>query len=168
MAGKVRKVLCTMGIMSIQFVYKKYRWKKVRSTNPEKPKDRLINSRNKFKKYSVFKIGLTFHCLMKKIILKLRKSAYCKVVSGLRSQDSRKSLFSVKPHTVLTIHKDRIVWKNLLENKEMVFKNEVKNIQTMGYNGARMVDSEELRTNISEHISRHLWEKEGLDLINYS
>ena len=69
---------------------------------------------------------------------------------------------------ILAIDNDRIFWKNLLENKEMVFKNEVKNIQTMGYNGARMVDSKELRTKISEHISGHLWEKEGLDLINYS
>ena len=32
---------------------------------------------------------------------------------------------------------DRIFWKNLLENKEMVFKNGVKNIQAVGYNGAR-------------------------------
>ena len=37
---------------------------------------------------------------------------------------------------ILTIHKDRIFRKNLLENKEMVFKNGVKNIQTVGYNGA--------------------------------
>ena len=36
---------------------------------------------------------------------------------------------------ILTIHKDRIFWKNLLENKEMVFKNGVKNIQAAGYNG---------------------------------
>ena len=52
--------------------------------------------------------------LDKKTSLKLRKSAYCKVVSGLRSQDSKKSLYSVKPH------------------------------------------SKELRTNLSEHISRPL------------
>ena len=39
----------------------------------------------------------------------------------------------------LTIHKDRTFWKNLLENKEMVFKNGVKNIQTTSYNGARTV-----------------------------
>ena len=36
--------------------------KKVRSTNPETPKDRLINQEQ------VSKIGLTFHCSMKKII----------------------------------------------------------------------------------------------------
>ena len=36
---------------------------------------------------------------------------------------------------VLTIHKARIFWKNLLENKEMVFKNGVKSIQVAGYNG---------------------------------
>ena len=38
---------------------------------------------------------------------------------------------------ILTIHKDRIFWENLLENKEMVFKNGVKNIQTAGYNWTR-------------------------------
>ena len=37
------------------------------------------------------------------------------------------------------IHKDRILWKNLIENKEIVLKNGVKNIQTTGYNGARTV-----------------------------
>ena len=36
-----------------------------------------------------------------------------------------------------SVHKDRIFPKNLLENKEMDFKNGVKNIQTAGYNGAR-------------------------------
>ena len=41
---------------------------------------------------------------------------------------------------ILTIHKDRILWKNLLENKEMDFKNGVKNIPAAGYNGARTVD----------------------------
>ena len=35
---------------------------------------------------------------------------------------------------------DRIFWKNLLENKEMVFKNGVKNIQTAGYNGAPTIN----------------------------
>ena len=40
---------------------------------------------------------------------------------------------------ILTIHKQRILWKYLLENKETVFKNGVKNIQTAGYNGARTV-----------------------------
>ena len=32
-----------------------------------------------------------------------------------------------------------IFWKNLLENKEMVFKNGVTNIQAAGYNGVRTV-----------------------------
>ena len=40
---------------------------------------------------------------------------------------------------ILTIIKVRIFWKNLLENKEMVSKNWVKNIQAEGYNGARRV-----------------------------
>ena len=40
---------------------------------------------------------------------------------------------------ILTIHKDRIFPKHLLENKEMDFKNGVKNIQTTGYTGARTV-----------------------------
>ena len=40
---------------------------------------------------------------------------------------------------ILTIHKDRIFWKNLLENKEMVFQNGVKSIQAAAYNGARTV-----------------------------
>ena len=39
---------------------------------------------------------------------------------------------------VLTIHKERILWKNL-ETKEMVFKNGVKTIQAAGYNGARTI-----------------------------
>ena len=34
---------------------------------------------------------------------------------------------------------DRIFWKNLLENKEMVFKYGVKNIQTASYDGAHTV-----------------------------
>ena len=37
---------------------------------------------------------------------------------------------------ILTIHKDRIFQKKLLENKEMVLKKWVKSIQTAGYNGA--------------------------------
>ena len=37
------------------------------------------------------------------------------------------------------MHKDRIFPKNLLENKEIDFKNGVKNIQTTGYTGARTV-----------------------------
>ena len=40
---------------------------------------------------------------------------------------------------VLAIHKDRISWKKLLENKEMVFKNWVKAIQAAAYNGARTI-----------------------------
>ena len=38
---------------------------------------------------------------------------------------------------ILTIHKDRIVWKEkFLENKEMVFQNGVKSIQAAACNGA--------------------------------
>ena len=40
---------------------------------------------------------------------------------------------------IQAIHKDRIFWKNLLKNKEMVFGNGVKNIQAAAYNGARTV-----------------------------
>ena len=40
---------------------------------------------------------------------------------------------------IQAIHKDRIFWKNLLKNKEMVFGNGVKNIQAVAYNGARTV-----------------------------
>ena len=40
---------------------------------------------------------------------------------------------------ILTIYKDKIFQKTLLENKEMVFKKWVKSIQTAGYNGARTV-----------------------------
>ena len=40
---------------------------------------------------------------------------------------------------ILTIHKYIIFWKNLLENKEMAFKNGVKYVQAAGYNGARTV-----------------------------
>ena len=39
----------------------------------------------------------------------------------------------------LTIHNEKNFWKSLLENKEMGFKNGVKNIQAAGYNGARTV-----------------------------
>ena len=42
---------------------------------------------------------------------------------------------------IQAIHKDRIFWKNLLKNKEMVFGNGVKNIQAAAYNGARTVFS---------------------------
>jgi hypothetical protein len=34
---------------------------------------------------------------------------------------------------ILTLHNDRISGKNLLENKEMDFKNWVENIQAAGY-----------------------------------
>ena len=34
---------------------------------------------------------------------------------------------------------DRIFWKNLLKNKEMVFENGIKNIQAAAYNDARTV-----------------------------
>ena len=40
---------------------------------------------------------------------------------------------------IQAIHKDRIFWKNLLKNKEMVFENGVKNIQVAVYDGARTV-----------------------------
>ena len=48
-------------------------------------------------------------------------------------------LLITKRSRIQAIHKDRIFWKKLLENKEMVFKNEVKNIQATAYNGARTV-----------------------------
>ena len=37
------------------------------------------------------------------------------------------------------IRKDRIFWKSLLKNKEMVLGNGVKNIQAVAYNGTRTV-----------------------------
>ena len=37
------------------------------------------------------------------------------------------------PKIVYILHKDRNFWINLLQNKEMVFKNGFKNIQAMGY-----------------------------------
>ena len=40
---------------------------------------------------------------------------------------------------ILTILKDKIFWKNLLEKTFLSFKKWVKNIQTLGYNGARTV-----------------------------
>ena len=40
---------------------------------------------------------------------------------------------------ILAIHKDRIFSKNLLESKEIMSKNWVKNIQTAAYNGTRTV-----------------------------
>ena len=57
-------------------------------------------------------------------------------------------LLSVRHHKPLlikslswmqAIHKDRIFWKNLIKNKEMVFGDGVKNIQAAAYNGERTV-----------------------------
>ena len=46
----------------------------------------------------------------------------------------------IRSHSwIQAIHKDRIFWKNLLKNKEMVFENGVNNIQAAAYNGARTV-----------------------------
>ena len=45
--------------------------------------------------------------------------------------------------------------KKLLENKEMVFKNGVKNIQTKAYNGARMVYEIMITNDPSEKIQSH-------------
>ena len=42
---------------------------------------------------------------------------------------------------ILTIHKDKVVWKNLPENKKMVLKKWVKNIQTAGYDGVSTVST---------------------------
>ena len=41
---------------------------------------------------------------------------------------------------LLTVHKIRILWKKLLKKTFLAFKNGVKSIQTVGYNGARTVD----------------------------
>ena len=48
-------------------------------------------------------------------------------------------LFITNHSWILTIHKDRIFWKKLLEKTFLTFKKWVKNIQTVGYNGARTV-----------------------------
>ena len=40
---------------------------------------------------------------------------------------------------IITIHKDKIFWKNLLEKTFLASKKWVKNIQTAGYNGAYTV-----------------------------
>ena len=40
---------------------------------------------------------------------------------------------------ILNVHKARILWKNILENKEMAFKNGVVNLQAAGYNCTRTV-----------------------------
>ena len=40
---------------------------------------------------------------------------------------------------ILTIHKNRIFWKNIFESKDMEFKNGAKNIQAPGYNSAHRV-----------------------------
>ena len=40
---------------------------------------------------------------------------------------------------ILAIHKDRNFFKKLLENKEIVFKEWVKNKQTAAYNGTHIV-----------------------------
>ena len=53
---------------------------------------------------------------------------------------------------ILTIHKDRIFWKNLLEKTFLTSKKWVKNIQTAGYNGARTVFHVKLRINLLKHF----------------
>ena len=40
---------------------------------------------------------------------------------------------------ILTIHKDRILWKTFLEKTFLTSKKWVKNLQTSGYNGAHML-----------------------------
>ena len=40
---------------------------------------------------------------------------------------------------IQAIHKDRIFWKNLPKNKEMVFENGVKNLKAAAHNGASTV-----------------------------
>ena len=40
---------------------------------------------------------------------------------------------------ILTIHKGRIFWKKLLQNREIVFQNGVKRMQAAAYNDARTV-----------------------------
>ena len=49
---------------------------------------------------------------------------------------------------------DRIFLKNALENKEMVFKKWVKNIQTEAYNGALTVYELKLMSNLAKF---HYW-----------
>ena len=54
-------------------------------------------------------------------------------------QRHHKLLLITSRSWIQAIHKDRIFWKNLLKNKEMVFENGLKNIQAAAYNGARTV-----------------------------
>ena len=57
---------------------------------------------------------------------------------------------------IQAIHKDRIFWKNLLKNKEMVFWNGVKNIQAVAYKGARKVNADHKKST-TFHSSRTPW-----------
>ena len=64
------------------------------------------------------------------------ENSYCFEVPYARHH---KPLLITSRSWIQAIHKDRIFWKNLLKNKEMVFEIGVKNIQAAAYNGARMV-----------------------------
>ena len=50
--------------------------------------------------------------------------------------DKYRTLAIITHSWILTIHKNIIFCKNLLENQGIDFKNGVENIQTAGYNGA--------------------------------
>ena len=64
-----------------------------------------------------------------------------RVILNLPYARHRNHFLFINRSWILTIDKDRIVWKNLLDNKEMVFKNGVKYIQAKGYDGVRTVGS---------------------------
>ena len=51
---------------------------------------------------------------------------------------------------------ERIFFKNLLKNKEIVFENGVKNIQAAAYNGARTVDKNVLLDLLQRHTCHKL------------
>ena len=58
---------------------------------------------------------------------------------------------------IQAIHKDRIFWKNLLKNKEMVLENGVKNIQAAAYNGPRTIlDNRQLIKKASNFLDK-IW-----------
>ena len=92
---------------------------------------------------------LTF-CIFRPVKLWIKRSKY------LPYARHHKPLLNRSRSWIQAIHKDRIFWKNLLKNKEMVFGNGVKNIQAAAYNGRHSVD---------RRIKKKLWKinrKSGL------
>ena len=76
-----------------------------------------------------------YHCLLGPTYL----LSMCLSCYGLNNARHNNPVLITNRSSTLTIHKGRIFWKTLLEKTFLNFKKWVKNIQTVGYNGARKV-----------------------------